>query len=121
MGGGRPARAGFMFQDLVLAERVVTHLARKRLATIDGTPPPASPEFRVEAAVGDAAAPDWDLVERGDHALVIEEVKSGALTAEDRRILWRRIRQTIANADVSSRRIEVRLTVNQAAPPENPD
>src|SRR5579863_4845360 len=118
MAGGTTSRGGFYFQDLVLAERLLTHLLGVRKAEADGISPAGSPEFRIEAPAVDGEAPDWDLVERHEDALVLEEVKRGSLGAEDRRKLWRRVRQTLAPSGAAIERVRLRLTVNRAHPPE---
>ena len=91
------------------------HVLASRKAKIEGDPQLAAPEFRIEAPGTDGEGPDWDLVERRADVIVLEEVKRGSLGAEDRRILWRRARETVSASGIevgsvrrSPRRREVR-------------
>jgi len=120
-GSGRLARFGFRFSDLVLIKRALTHLKTRRAAKISGTAAPISPVFRVESPAA-TGAPDWDIQEDHGDALVIDEVKSGRLSADDRREMWKRIRRTAVALDSSgARSIALRLTTNAANPTTHPD
>lgn len=124
---GTTARRGFQYQDYLLIERVTSFLLEKRCAEITGQSPPSDLIFYAEApapgTAGDAESPDWDLqVENpADGTLLLEEVKSGALEADDRSTLWRRIRRSLNKMPQPHSRVQVRLTINPDRPPDNLD
>lgn len=115
---GSGARAGFEFQDLVLLDRLLAQAVEERRAELLGQARPASPRFLTESPTRHGA-PAWDLltIKFGARpcSLMVEEVKSGAVTKRDRTALWNRIRRT----HVAGRPLRVRLTVDSANPPNN--
>ncbi len=117
---GVDARVGFAFQDLVLAERVLKHLLEQRTASIVGTSLP-EPKFFVEASPSPGQAPEWDLIQSDGTELVLEEAKSGEIKAEDRWVLWRRMRRTLGNASLFAPLTRLRLVVNADNLPTNPE
>ncbi|MBP7622259.1 MAG: hypothetical protein KA745_14915, partial [Gemmatimonadales bacterium] len=69
-------------------------------------------------------APEWDSLQKeADGRLLLEEAKSGTVDADDRWTLWRRVRRTgdflAREGDASE--VAVRLTVNAASLPDNPE
>lgn len=116
MSGGRTARGGFAFQDLLQIQRMVRFLVRARAAEARGEQRPSSPSFSVENSVDGTSEPEWDLVQEGTRT-VAEEVKSGAVEARDRRALWRRVRKTLESSPGS--RLIVRLAIDSDNPPDN--
>lgn len=119
---GATSRSGFAFQDLVLAERVLGHILALRASLIAGTTSP-SLRFGVEAAPASSETPEWDNLQSDGESLTLEEAKSGAVEADDRWTLWRRVRRTVQRlaADGDTRELCVRLTVNAASLPANPE
>lgn len=85
---------------------------------LNGTAIPADLRLSVESAVSASAEPDWDIQEQRDNGeWVVEEVKSGPVSADARRVLWSRIRSTVgANPGV---RVVPRLTTNKDNPTDN--
>lgn len=121
MSGGRSARFGFYFSDLHVIRRVLEDLVRQRAANIEGCEVPPLRTLTIESAISADGAPDWDILEEVvGQPLVIEEVKSGSVTAKDRRELWRRIRKTAALRDKEKGgpvRLVPRLTVRRQEKP----
>ncbi len=117
---GATSRSGFAFQDLVLAERVLAHVLTRRAASISGATAP-SLSFGIESAPVPGATPEWDILEETSSELVLEEAKSGAVTAEDRWTLWRRVRRTAMRLPDNGREIHVRLVGNADSLPANPE
>lgn len=118
--GGTESRQGFRFQDLVLADRVLEELINKRAALIMGLAPAASKSYHTEAPLPGGTGPDWDSIDVTSQATLLEEVKSGAVDADDRRTLWKRVRATYA-AVAPGAKVVVRLTVNSESPPAQLD
>ena len=110
---GVVSRGGFRFQDLVLVHRVLDELIDVRLAEIGAkaTTPPLT--YRIEASATCAVGgPDWDLVTlTTTGSPVLEEVKSGPPSAEDRRQLWLRLRRTLSQV-ARGEAVTLCLTVN---------
>lgn len=82
--------------------------------------------FGVEASPGPGGLrtpPEWDLIYEDGTVLVLEEAKSGAIKAEDRWTLWRRVRRTVAGLLTTGNvpLLHVRLTVNAANLPATPE
>src|SRR5216683_3948631 len=125
MNGGRSARFGFRFSDLLIIERVLQHLVQKRRAEIEGTPVPLPPLFWVESPAPADAAPDWDIqqYEPGSASkIILEEVKSGPVGASHRKELWSRLRRTITKLDrTAPHEIVPQLTTNPDNPTKHPD
>jgi len=119
---GPTSRSGFAFQDLVLAERVLAHILARRAASITGARSPTL-RFGVEAPPSPTGTPEWDILQEEGNELVLEEAKSGAVEADDRWILWRRVRRTIRGLTLArdTRELSVRLAVNAGALPNNPE
>ncbi|WAM26893.1 hypothetical protein [Myxococcus sp. NMCA1] len=125
MSGGRSARFGFFFSDLVVIRRIIEHLISNRASVIEGRPQSPSPLFQVESAIIPEQAPEWDIVEKQatlERRIVLEEVKSGPLKAPDRETFWKRIRQTASRLDAHERcQIIPRLTTNRDNPTDHED
>lgn len=125
MSGGRSARFGFLYSDLVVIRRILEHLLQRRVALIDGRELPISPVFHVESTIAPDNAPDWDILEERVAQVrqaVLEEVKSGPLKAKDRRTFWRRIRRTVSRLDAEGGvQVIPRLTTNRDNPTEHQD
>jgi hypothetical protein len=119
---GATSRSGFAFQDLVLAERVLGHIIARRAASIAATPAP-NLTFGVEAAPAPGGTPEWDILQSEGTDLILEEAKSGAVEADDRWTLWRRVRRTVGGVTPSgdTKELSVRLAVNAGALPANPE
>jgi hypothetical protein len=119
---GATSRSGFAFQDLVLAERVLGHILTMRASAIAGTTCP-SLHFGIEAAPTAGESPDWDSTQSEGSSLTLEEAKSGGIDADDRWMLWRRVRRTVEALvrEANTSDLYVRLTVNAASLPDNPE
>lgn len=119
---GVVSRSGFRFQDLVLVHRVLTELIDVRLAEIGAKAAVPPLTYCIETnATSAGGGPDWDLITltTGGSA-VLEEVKSGPPSAEDRRQFWLRLRRTLSRVEQGEAVIP-RLTVNKDNPPANPE
>ncbi|WP_140874036.1 hypothetical protein [Myxococcus xanthus] len=124
MSGGRSARFGFLYSDLVVIRRILEHLLQRQVALIEGRQLPTSPIFYVESTIAPDNAPDWDILEERAtpvRQVVLEEVKSGPLKAKDRRIFWRRIRRTVSRMENEERQLIPRLTINRDNPTKHQD
>jgi len=101
---GVTARLGFRFQDWFLLREALRHL--HQVLTISwqqGSRDPRSDirrcpiQFALEARVTISdAAPEWDSLVIEDGRIKVIEIKSGQMSADDRRALWRRIRKETA-------------------------
>ena len=118
--GGIPARFGFRFSDLVLIGRALQSLLANRKARIEGVPEPVPVLYLVESPAVAGGEPLWDIVEAtGDGGVVVEEVKSAPLDANDRITLWQRIRRTAVTTNAA--RVSSRLTTNESNPTPRPE
>lgn len=102
MSGGISGRRGYRFQDLVMLLRILDDGLARHASTIQGIAPQQPRTFRIEAsAISDG--PSWDIVELEGAAIIVDEAKSGAVTREDRHVLWKRLRTAIEKgADVAA-------------------
>lgn len=117
-GGGQPARWGFLFSDLVVARRILRHQVDVLRASLNGVEGPPDITFAVESTLPTSAR-DWDIQERRTGGVfVVEEVKSGPVSAEARRVLWKRIRDAV-NSDPTAV-VVPRLTTDKANPTSHP-
>ena len=108
---GIDARRGFLFQDSILVERVLAYRILCRQSELEGCEPPRSPLFGVEAPPGHDTATEWDLLTISDSTsrmTILEEVKGGDISRDDRNALWRRVRKSFRSHEGFS----VRLTVD---------
>src|SRR5450631_2345302 len=114
---GVDARRGFVFQDSILADRLLEYQVSARKSEIEGHEIPPSPRFGVEAPAHGGADSEWDIlvisVDSGEQETVLEEVKGGEVKREDRHALWRRIRRSFQ----AGRRCRVALTIDAENPP----
>src|SRR5687768_12622069 len=114
---GRRARQGFQYQDGILIERLLRDVVARRRAEIEGTPAPPSRSFLLESSPNNESSPDWDIVQiTSPTPPVLEEVKSGAVDAQDRKTLWKRVRRSVAGLP-SEPALVVRLVVDHDNPP----
>lgn len=109
--GGRENWRGSGFHADVVTERVLAGLIAIRNAQRGGTPRPNLPDYWIEHAAGDDG-PDWDVVERRGSTRILEELKSGRISAEERRAIWVRVRRACA-AGVAVADVVVRLTADR--------
>ena len=83
-----------------------------RQSELEGCEPPRSPLFGVEAPPGhDTRRREWDLLTISDSTsrmTILEEVKGGDISRDDRNALWRRVRKSFRSHEGFS----VRLTVD---------
>ena len=88
--GGATARFGFTYQDRYLIKRVLQDVGDQALSG-----KPSLVVFGLES-LGQAQSgedgPLWDVVVRCVPETEVVEVKSGAVTATERRVFWRRMR-----------------------------
>ncbi|MDQ0878963.1 hypothetical protein QFZ77_007622 [Paenibacillus sp. V4I3] len=114
---GLIARYGFRFQDLFLLKKIIAHIGEIQRAKTDGTPPPAELRFGVEASVPTSEAKDWDVLVLRTHVKQVMEVKSGQITAEDRRAFWLRLREELFRAGEQHDQILPVMVIDSEKPP----
>jgi hypothetical protein len=109
--GGRENWRGSGFHADVVTVRVLAGLVARRNAEQARLPPPALPDYWIEQAADAGAGPDWDVVERQGTGRILEELKSGKISADERRAIWIRVRRT--SATIAAADVTVRLTVDR--------
>jgi len=118
--GGKTARYGFAFQDLILCQRILAYILARRAALIESKTVPTV-RFGVEASP-ETGAPEWDLLQQDGETVVLEEAKSGEFSASGRRDFWRRVRGSLRGFGLQgSDRIVLKLTVNADSLPSKAD
>jgi hypothetical protein len=109
---GRDNWHGSGFHAEVVTARVLQDLISRREAERAGRATPPSPDYWIENSADDSGGPEWDVVERRGQVRVLEELKSGKVSAPERRAIWVRVRQTVA-AGTSAASVVVRLTADR--------
>jgi hypothetical protein len=95
----------------VVTERVLSELLAMKDAERARRPPPTAPDYWIEQSA-DTTGPDWDVVERRGPVRILEELKSGKVSAEERRAIWIRVRRTVSSG-TAVQDVIVRLTADR--------
>jgi hypothetical protein len=107
---GRDNWHGSGFHADVVTQRVLADLIAIRDAERARLPPPTAPDYWIEHSP-DATGPDWDVVEHRGPVRILEELKSGKVSAEERRAIWIRVRRTVSSG-TAVQDVVVRLTAD---------
>jgi hypothetical protein len=107
---GRANWHGSGFHADVVTERVLSDLIAIRDAERARLPAPTTPEYWIEHAA-DTTGPDWDVVEHRGQVRILEELKSGKVSAPERRAMWIRVRRTVSSG-TAVQDVVVRLTAD---------
>lgn len=108
---GRDNWHGSGFHADVVTQRVLSDLIAIRDAERARLPAPTVPDYWIEHAA-QAAGPDWDVVEHRGPVRILEELKSGKVSAEERRAIWIRVRRTVTSG-TAAQHVVVRLTADR--------
>lgn len=108
---GRDNWHGSGFHADVVTARVLQDLIAQREAERAGAVAPPPPDYWIENSA-DGAGPDWDVMERRGSLRILEELKSGNVSAEERRAIWVRVRRTVS-AGTPVQNVVARLTADR--------
>ncbi|NLS98065.1 MAG: hypothetical protein GXX96_38535 [Planctomycetaceae bacterium] len=110
MSGGASGLAGYVYQQLYVAYRVLAAVATECLDIADR--PPSIGSFGVEAQ-STPTGPAWDVrLELTDGCIQLRECKDTAISKKDRKTFYRRIRKEVASGTPASR-LSAGWVVNQ--------
>ncbi|HEY5743009.1 MAG TPA: ATP-binding protein [Terrimicrobiaceae bacterium] len=112
---GQIARTGFLFQDLYLLSRVLRaasdcldsawQVGQSNLVDLlDSLPLRFGLEAsRPDSSASNVSALDWDVLVLAPRKFEFAEVKSGAVSKDDRKVFWRRLRRELSrNANAAT-------------------
>jgi len=113
---GPTSRRGFKFSDVYILDTALSGCLDSQLEILEGAGSTPETVFGVEAAP-DGADSDWDVLAIKSKDIEVQEVKSGSVTASDRKSFWIRLRKTISETSGSDQKVLPRLVINSDSKP----
>ncbi len=106
---GQTSRSGFLFSDIYLLDLALRDSLDVDLSILSGQAD-GKPKYGIEASIKDGDDKDWDVLVIETDKCRVQEVKSGAISAQDRRVFWLRIRSLVS--DNGHEKVVPQLVVN---------
>ena len=115
---GTIARYGFRYQDIYLLIRIFSYLKECRLAELEEKEKPVEITFGIESPLmRKSENSDWDVLVLQGKVYEIIEVKSGAVSKDDRRRFWLRLRESLINNIDEKDKVKPKLVIDPDNPP----